>query len=205
MKLNSDDILKTIENAVIQEKQKGQQVVSIDALLNFTQSIRGQMGTPQDPPIDLVIITTQWKNENDRNIAQYNAQSASALEMFKSVIAYGQLTLKSSLLINGGAAVAMLAFISNLWGKVSEPLAIYHLAKALTMFASGVLSAGIAIGVTYLTQCGYEREGINNTYKFLARAAHLLALIITITSFGLFALGICQAYEAIMITLLKSK
>lgn len=202
--MNAGDVLNIIENAVLQVNQTGQKVISIDALLHMLVSLRSHAGEETKQPLDPVILTAHWKNENDRNIAQYNAQSAAALEMFKSVISYGQMTLKGALLINGGAAVAMLALISNLWGRVLDPFSMYHLAKAVTLFGTGVLSAGLAIGFTYVTQCSYERAMANSKYKLASYVVHGITVIIALISFIMFGMGIFQAYDAIIINLIKS-
>jgi hypothetical protein len=61
------------------------------------------------------------RQAHEANLAQFKAQNTTNLtgwvENFRSVISYGQLAIKSAMLENGGAAVAVLAFIGNLWSK----------------------------------------------------------------------------------------
>jgi len=47
--------------------------------------------------------------------------------MFKSVIDAGTVALRSATLINGGAAVALLAFIGNIWEKGVAEEAVAHI------------------------------------------------------------------------------
>lgn len=80
------------------------------------------------------------------------------LEMLRSVITTGQSALKSSLLINGSAAVALLAFIGNFWSPYSHSTAVIGIAGALGYYVLGVLLGAVAAGVTYLSQAGFGRE-----------------------------------------------
>ena len=69
-----------------------------------------------------------------------------SIEHFKSVISMAELALKSSILVNGGAAVALLTFI----GKVTsgdKSLLVY----GLLCFSIGVLFGAISVSYTHLT------------------------------------------------------
>jgi hypothetical protein len=48
------------------------------------------------------------------DLAGYAAQIAANLELFKSVISTANIAIKSLITINGGAAVALLAFVGHL-------------------------------------------------------------------------------------------
>ena len=72
--------------------------------------------------------------------------------MFKAVIESGKTALTTVMLVNGGAAVALLAFIANMAAKVDSPIKLYAIAGALMWFVMGVLLAALATGTTYLTQ-----------------------------------------------------
>ena len=53
---------------------------------------------------------------------------------------------------NGGAAVAILAFVGNAWAKGIVSDTLTSIAAALASFSFGVLSAAFAAGVAYLVQ-----------------------------------------------------
>jgi hypothetical protein len=99
-----------------------------------------------------------WKEKNRRELAQYNAEVMSTLEVFKSVISAGQNALKSVILINGGAAVALLAFIGSIWNESIDDIAIKKLLISMAIFVVGVLLGGIAAGLTYLVQLSYNHQ-----------------------------------------------
>ncbi len=87
----------------------------------------------------------------------------SQIENFKSIISMGQNALKSILMINGGAAVAFIAFLNNNMGKLltNAVLPVFYIPLwwALVCFGLGTLFASIGYGLAYLTQGQYYKEG----------------------------------------------
>lgn len=83
-------------------------------------------------------------------------------EHLKAIISFANSTLKSILLINGGAIVAFIAFLSNNLRYVeTDPLLIglyVHLWKALVMFGSGAVAASLCYGASYISQSAFAQE-----------------------------------------------
>lgn len=82
-------------------------------------------------------------------------EHASALEVWRSVITAGGEALRTLVLINGGAAVALLAFLGNVVTKDLSNHMKYstsNMKTALVTFVFGVGFAGIASAGRYLTQ-----------------------------------------------------
>lgn len=79
-----------------------------------------------------------------------------SLESFKQVIALGQSTLKSIMLINGGAAVALLAFLGNLLNKPSSDVGFLPFAGSMRIFVIGVFLSAVAYALTYFSQLFYN-------------------------------------------------
>ena len=129
--------------------------------------------------------------ETDRQLKQFEIDNLHAIEMFRSVITTGQSALKSALLINGGAAVAMLAAISNIWTKGIDEEAATPLTASILCFAIGVLSAAIAMGVAYFTQYYYKDDKVRPGACF-----NVLAIILVLASYALFGIGAYAAYSA---------
>ncbi|MBK4996791.1 hypothetical protein IAE39_004965 [Pseudomonas sp. S37] len=114
------------------------------------------------------------------------------LEMFKSIIQTGQSAIKANMLLNGGAAVALLAFI----GKLADvnPGNIPLFAMPLTVFVIGAFLATLVSGLAYLTQVIFSEDGkwrdrIGNTLQGISILAGLGSLI-------LFGCGTHLAYRA---------
>ena len=204
--MDKNQMLDYIAGALVVEKEKGQVVVSIEALLSFLGGIKQQEARSPDNMSEQALIK-QWELENNRRIAEFNAQSSANLtsrtEMFKSVIAYGQMALKSAMIINGGAAVALLAFIGNVWGKNTDKSIIFLLSRAEGAFAWGVLMAAIAIGLTYFNQMLYERAQASEKYMYIGYAFHVFVVLVAVASFLLFGYGIQQATDAFVFQAMK--
>jgi hypothetical protein len=85
---------------------------------------------------------------------QYRAQIDFDIEELKAVNAAGQSAIKSSMLVNGGGAVALLAFIGHLTTSSETARSIPTFAFPLTIFVLGVWLGGLSAGFTYLTALG---------------------------------------------------
>jgi len=84
-------------------------------------------------------------------------QAETDLKLVNAALEAGTTAVKSVFLLNGGSAVAILAFL----GKTIEQLAIkqQHLVGyALIVFGLGVFAAGAANGFRYLAQHNYSKE-----------------------------------------------
>ena len=137
-----------------------------------------------------------------KELAQYKAElqawnegikatNESNLENFRSVILLGQNALKSAFLMNGGATVALLAFLGKLSDHQSEM--IPNFASSLMIFVVGVLFTVLASGGTYLSQYQYA-DGKEKSGHIL----RLIVIILNMSSYGCFIGGSYVAYRAFM-------
>lgn len=110
----------------------------------------------------------------------YNLQD---VEVLKAVFQFGGAALKSAILINGGAAVALLAFMGAIF--IGKPEVSKELTCPLMVFTFGVLSATIASGVSYCTQYYYSSK--NDSKGDYWRGATIIFIVL---SYILFAAGI---------------
>lgn len=74
---------------------------------------------------------------------------ARAIEIFKTAIGWALFSLKTAILINGAAAIAVLAFLGSLISSGKETY-VLHIAPCLFSLSLGVLMAAIAGGAAYL-------------------------------------------------------
>ena len=81
----------------------------------------------------------------------------SSVEGLKASIQSGQAALKSVILINGVASVAILAFIGNLATSEKSKALIPILSCSLAYFVFGTLVAAMASGGAYLSQAAYSK------------------------------------------------
>jgi hypothetical protein len=85
----------------------------------------------------------QWKLENQANLTIW-------AEQFKAAVSAGENALKSVILINGGAAVALLAFVGSIWDKSANDIDINKLLISMVIFVAGTLFGGLAMSWHYL-------------------------------------------------------
>jgi len=115
------------------------------------------------------------------------------LESFKQVIALGQSTLKSIMLINGGAAVALLAFLGNLLSKSSSSVGLLPFAGSMRIFVMGVFLSAVAYALTYFSQLFYN--GVKPWQQRTGLALHVLTSVAGAASLGVFLWGANCAYH----------
>ncbi|MET4806641.1 hypothetical protein [Limibacillus sp. MBR-115] len=108
------------------------------------------------------------------------------LEMFKSVIAAGQGAIKTGFLLNGGAAVATLAFIGHL--AQFAPSEIPGFSAAMLIFGFGALAIAATSGFTYLSQWFYAApEAWKQKVGF---ALNVVCVLMGVGSYALFLIGL---------------
>jgi hypothetical protein len=190
--VHGKEVVETIRTAVQEVKANKQDVVSTDALLNYLDAL--------DKDVEEVAELNRhtWESkmaafraDQERYLAQYNAQQAAATEMFKSIIAYGEAALKSAILINGGGAVALLAFIGNIWSRSIGAPVVQALTASIAAFSFGVLGAAVGTGLTYLTQLSYGHKWTKTAVTF-----HVASVLAAILAYVLFGRGAYEAYIA---------
>lgn len=106
---------------------------------------------------------------------------------FESVIRYGEAALKSAILINGGASIAILTFITQIWSKT--PNIISSLLFSLIMFVLGTLSSSLASGMAYLTQLHHLNEN-NPGFKKMRK----ITIALVVLSYVLFTVGVFYTF-----------
>lgn len=134
----------------------------------------------------------KYKAELQLWIKQNEAAQASSLEMFRTVILAGQNALKTAFLMNGGATVALLAFLGKLSDQHQDKIAIFS--SSLIVFVVGVLAITVASGSTYLSQWFYA--GSESWKQKTGFWLNILAIALGLASYGLFIWGAIRAYKA---------
>jgi hypothetical protein len=132
----------------------------------------------------------------------------------EATIAAGQLAIRMAILINGGAAVAVLAFVGGLVGHEQVKLShLVRVAGSLQLFAWGVVAAGAALGLFYCTNYCHTRlwqsyrlivdppyiqEGDKSkSWRWGGHFFHVTAVIAGLLSLGFFIWGVIAVYRSI--------
>jgi hypothetical protein len=149
----------------------------------------------------------QWVADHFLSVAQ--AANKTAIES-------ATFAFRMAILINGGAAVALLAFVGGMigQGKVAVGPQLNTLAFTLIWFASGVAIGTLAAGLDYVANLAIVKTAITKTFspvrpfildspsskrwKRVAAAFGWTAGILGLGSIAFFAYGMIQVYFAII-------
>ena len=123
--------------------------------------------------------------------------------------------LRAGLLINGGAAVAVLAFTGSLASKDVVPIShLSRVADSLVVFALGVVAGVVGLGLSYLTHL-FEAMHIASLTRKIAHpywepspaskrnlcfrnTAHVFAVAAFFVCIGLFVWGMASVRDAVV-------
>ncbi len=181
-------LITLIKNELNGLKNQGIEQVSINGLIDYLSKLeKTRENLSGITPAEL----EHYKAQLAMWVESQKSQSQITTEGFKSVILAGQNALRASLLINGGASVALLAYIGKL--KIDAPANVPGLAFPLLIFVMGVLVAAINSGLTYLSQWFYFGGAIWK--RKVGFVINIINILLGIASYGLFAIGAFYAYK----------
>lgn len=116
----------------------------------------------------------EWYREND-----------------KAVIALSQTAQRNLILINAGAAIALLTFIGNLLVKGSDT---ERFVPAIAWFAAGVSLGTVTTVLSYATQLIYGHD--EGKYVNVGKWFHGAAVLVGVAALGTFIGGCVVTYQA---------
>jgi hypothetical protein len=169
--------------------EQGISEIKSDNLISYLEEI---INSPEEeiPPAQM----EKYKAELQVWVKRNEAVQAQNIEMFRSVILAGQNALKTAFLMNGGATVALLAFLGKLSDRHQDKIAVFS--SALVIFVSGVLAITIASGATYLSQWFYAHS--EPWKRKTGHILNILAIVLNLASYGCFIWGTVRAYRAFL-------
>jgi hypothetical protein len=157
---------------------------------------------------ELEIEERKWKFEKNREDAQRAHDNSNDFHTYtnKAALDAANLALRTLVLINGGAAVAILAFLGAIASKDKIDLEqVSHVANTLRFYAVGVAFGVAAMALAYLTN--YFMASVENAkdrmweHPFVRdneksrqmmrvnRVFHVLSFLLAFTSLSLFIVG----------------
>ena len=113
-----------------------------------------------------------------------------AVETFKSLILVSLQGLKLLALFNGGAAVALLAYMGNIAGK---SLPVPNMRLPMACYVAGLIACGLAFLASYLTQFWLYNESIGNLKSGRHAKYQIAGIIFALLGLAAFAVGSCIA------------
>ena len=169
--------------------EQGVSEINCDNLIAYLEQVISSPGEEINPA-----QMEKYKAELQVWVKQNEAVQTQNIEMLRSVILAGQNALKTAFLMNGGATVAILAFLGKLSDRHQDKIAVFS--SALVIFVAGVLVITIASGATYLSQWFYAHSELwkRKTGDIL----NILAIALGLASYGCFVWGTLRAYRAFL-------
>lgn len=183
--MNAKQFAAQMKTMIQDIKSKGTAAIYCDNIIAYLDEVQS---SPESEPtqVDIERYRADLQNWIEANKHQHEGN----LEMFRSVITSGQNAIKSSLLLNGGAAVALLAFIAHLAEVRADK--VPEFAACLLPFAFGVLAIVVTSGCTYLSQWFYS--GQLSWAKRAGFVLNILCILLGISSYVLFTYGLLTSY-----------
>jgi len=121
-------------------------------------------------------------------------------ETYKSLITISVECLKMLVVVNGGAAVAVLTYLGNLVGR-SSPQHPIHITPAILCYCGGLLAAVLALMFSYLVQLRLYNEESAVQWNVPVRRRHgrllWMSIALAIIAAAAFGMGCWSAAEVL--------
>lgn len=198
--MNSSELLYQIKKDVNDAKNNGSEIIPVDNLLNYLSGFDVNVNAQLNE-----INLEGYKHQNSTQLEIMKIENNFQIESFKAAINIGANACKTFLIMNGGAAIALLAFLGNIWNKSSSTEAASAVAAALFLFCGGVVLAGLCSGLSYFSQCLFAASnlGTQKGYLWFGHAINTLACLAGAGSIAIFAYGSYSAYQSMIAQLVK--
>jgi hypothetical protein len=187
LNMTTKSFAKELRDLVVSLKNdQGIKEISSENLISYLDEV---LGGPEEVSQESL---EKYKAELQVWVEQNKLSQSARLEAFKAVILQGQNALKTAFLMNGGATIAILAFL----GKLTEEKAEYisSFSDPMVIFVIGVFLAGLSSGFTYLSQwiASHDKPWAEKVgYRI-----NLLVILMGLSSFGFFIWGALCANRA---------
>jgi hypothetical protein len=191
-KMNAQTVVGFLRGKINQAKAAG---ITAEAAITLESLERlvGQLETDikANPALDLTSsVVAQLQLQSATDLAVYRAEVDGRLEVFKSVITSATLAIKSLTLVNGGSAVALLAFIGHPATKGDGTGGVVgRLATPLIYFVAGAGGAALTAAWVCLGQKSYSGRWLKTGHFFV-----FLSILSGLASLAAFFVGTALAY-----------
>lgn len=154
----------------------------------------------------------EWKLNRESAMEAHTAHRNDAAMLFQAGLNFGLEAMRTAFLVNGGAVVAMMAFIGATYNAESSDVESIRSALLLPafIFAAGAVAAGMASGFAYFAQYLYhdvvetqemhwDRPYIRDTAATVSPMRwgqfwHFTCVLTVLVSYGLLITGLALAY-----------
>lgn len=190
--MKTTDALSLLDDAIQKAAAEGVRTIELAALKQYVEQLRKWHGEDEKrgPDAEHEARMEHFRAKLTNWIEDHKRHHEWNVEMFRSVIQSGLGALRTCLLINGGAAVALLAFAGHIAGSEVAGVPMAAVAKAMGGYVAGVVAGGLASGVTYLAQWFFADD-----WEKTGFALNITAIVLGLGSIALFGFGSYLAYR----------
>lgn len=193
--MDTKDVIALLQNAVKEAEGRDVQAIDLVELRAYVGQLQEWQAEDEKDGFDATnqaLRLEQFRGKITGWLEDRKREHESSLELFRSTIQAALNALRTCLLINGGAAVALLAFVGHVATNdvafANVPIA--SVARAMGAYVVGVLAGGFAAGFTYLAQWCFVQDWDKSGTGF-----NITAILFGLASLALFGAGSYLAYE----------
>lgn len=176
--------LLDLKRELLHLKDKDRKYLSIDKLIQYCDI--EQQATNE------TLSTEQRHMEQQRQMSIWREDIASNREGERTVNESAFHAIKSLILVAGGSAAALLAFMGSIWASAQGSVKAL-LANGIAYFGGCLVGASIIYGLTYLTllffyELNWQKRGV---------ALRFIIISLVIACYASMILGVFECYKAI--------
>jgi hypothetical protein len=191
--VKAQEVIQIIRSTLEKLKAGGQQNLTITNLEAYLKEFEGRLTQAEAQlggELRVEVFKAVHEVCRDAVLSGENTRLSNDLEMFRAVIKNGQNSVKTCLLINGGAVVSLLTFVGHIVTNSSTKPLVKLFAYPLGLFVGGVFLAGVTNGAIYFAQRAFQNRRQKEGDRLNALCTGLLAI-----AYGLFIWGSIWAIE----------
>ena len=172
--MNAKEFATKMKDGVEKAKSRGVTAIPCENIIAYLDEI---LKASESSSVDFELYKQEERFQHESN-----------LEMFRSVISSGLGAIKSAFILNGAAAVALLAFIGHLIQLSGDKIPDFSF--CLLLFSIGALAAALTSGFAYLCQKCYSN------YSKWGPRLNNFCIVLVFGSYLFFALGLFFTWYA---------
>lgn len=189
-----EDTIEIFIGHLLDAKHKGVEAINIDTLIAYAKEMdKHAVYAGETSDLHLHTTLSEYNHSLDTRREGY-------IESFRATIEHGNAAIKSAILINGAAVIALLSFSAAFVS--SHPELSSSISGSIIRFAVAVFFAAIATGSTYLSQAFFT--GTHNASEHrqvylstLGYAFQVVSVTCWVLSIGLFLSGALETSKII--------
>lgn len=166
--------IKNLQSELAKIAEQGETLVSIEALQGYLQRLDDQDAKCHE------LLVADFNAKNQSAVEKYKEDRAEWRELFKAVISNGQATIRLLATINGGAALALLAFIGKVWNAdFPNSFMGQNITYSLLYLCIGVGVSALTQGFAYVGQhfFTYDNDKLGFVFQKLTAVLGIGSLV----------------------------